>query len=80
MHHLCPDPTGPVTIDPQPLTFLNTQHIVHPLCHAQRVGVQMRGYLYFSVFSACCPLTFLLACTVQVRHQKMKFSNLLVVS
>lgn len=80
MHHLCPDPTGPVMIDPQPLTFLDTRRIVHPLCHAQCVGVQMRGCLYFSVFSACCPLTFLLDCTVQVRHKKLKFSNLLVAS
>lgn len=50
MRHLCPDPTGPVTTDPQPLTFLDIRRIVHSLCHARRVGLQMRMCLYFSFF------------------------------
>lgn len=52
MHHLCPYPSGPVRIDPHPLTFSDTRCIFHPLCRARCVSVQTRGCLYFSVFSS----------------------------
>lgn len=78
MHHLCPYPSGPVRIDPQPLTFSDTQWIFQPLCHAQCISVHSRGCI-LRVFSARCSLTFPLDYTVQLRYAQFFFFNLYFV-
>lgn len=47
MHHLCPDPGGPVRIDPQPLTFADTRSVFHSSYHVQCVRVQACGCFVF---------------------------------
>jgi len=56
MHHLCPYPSGPVRMDPQPLTFPDTLGVFHPPCRAGCVSVQPCGcFVFLCVMSMSQP-------------------------
>lgn len=80
MHHLCPYPGGPVRIDPQPLTFSDTQGVFHSFRRVQFVSVQACVGVYMSARSehesACSSLTFPLDYKVQARYTRRVFLSL----